>query len=315
MNSKIMISIAMATYNGEKYIKEQLDSIIEQTISEWELIICDDCSTDGTFTILEEYAEKNSRIKIYRNEKNLGFKKNFEKAISLCSGEYIALSDQDDIWLPEHLEVLVKNIKGKSASSGNAIMTDGNGCDLGFLLSDGDRYYYDGDDCEKIFRIMCGGNPFFGAISLYNAEKCIKFALPIPDRCVYHDLWFSLVACCLDGMNYTFEPLLKHRIHGKNESGTHHITLFKQIRAFFSFDYKKLSLGRIELCNALIERFPSMPEHQKKTVEYVRQFYTNRLSGRRLKAIYFMYKHYKRMYATKNYKQFLVRSIKILIAG
>ena len=93
-----LVSIAMATYNGEKYLKEQLDSIYAQTYKDIEVIVCDDCSSDKTVEILDEYKEKYG-LKYYINEKNLGFKKNFEKAISLCSGDFIALADQDDIWI------------------------------------------------------------------------------------------------------------------------------------------------------------------------------------------------------------------------
>lgn len=127
MSAAKMISIAMATYNGEKYLREQLDSILAQTVQDFELIVCDDCSTDLTMQILNEYAERDSRIKVFENEENLGFKKNFEKVIGLCSGNYIALSDQDDIWLPEHLEVLYKNIGEKSTSWGNSLLIDSNG--------------------------------------------------------------------------------------------------------------------------------------------------------------------------------------------
>ena len=88
-----MISVAMATYNGERYLPVQLDSILNQTIQDFEIVICDDCSRDNTRKILEDYAKLDSRIKVYLNETNLGFKKNFEKAISLCSGDYVALSD------------------------------------------------------------------------------------------------------------------------------------------------------------------------------------------------------------------------------
>ena len=104
------VSIALATYNGEKYLREQLDSILSQSIQDFELVACDDCSTDSTLKILNEYAEKDFRVKVFTNEKNLGFKKNFEKAIFLCSGDYIALSDQDDIWTENHLQVLLENI-------------------------------------------------------------------------------------------------------------------------------------------------------------------------------------------------------------
>ena len=81
-----MISIALASYNGSKYIREQIDSILAQTYQDFELIVCDDCSTDDTWQVLQEYAEKDNRIKIFENETNIGFKKNFEKAISLCKG-------------------------------------------------------------------------------------------------------------------------------------------------------------------------------------------------------------------------------------
>ena len=77
-----MISIAMTTYNGNRYIKEQINSILSQSLESWELIICDDCSSDSTWKILTEYSKSDERIKIFRNKRNLGFKKNFEKAIS-----------------------------------------------------------------------------------------------------------------------------------------------------------------------------------------------------------------------------------------
>lgn len=96
----------MATYNGEKYIREQIDSILTQSVQDFEIVVCDDCSSDSTVKILREYEKKDSRIKIFVNEKNLGFLKNFEKAVSLCSGEKIAFSDQDDIWTKDHLDVL-----------------------------------------------------------------------------------------------------------------------------------------------------------------------------------------------------------------
>ena len=97
------ISIAMATFNGEKYLREQLDSIYSQTLLPYEIVAADDCSTDRTTEILEEYRIKKG-LKYLVNEHNIGVVKNFEKAISLCQGDYVALSDQDDIWFPEKLE-------------------------------------------------------------------------------------------------------------------------------------------------------------------------------------------------------------------
>ena len=110
----------MATYNGEKYLREKIDSILSKTIQNYELIVCDDCSTDTTWNILLDYQVQDKRIKCYRNEKNLGFKKNFEKAIRLCTGEYIALSDQDDIWTEDHLQVLYEGIGENDLVGANA---------------------------------------------------------------------------------------------------------------------------------------------------------------------------------------------------
>ena len=108
-----MISIAMATYNGAEFVAEQIESILMQTYTDFELIISDDCSKDNTVEILNQFASKDKRIKVIVNEKNLGFKKNFEKIISLCKGDYIAFCDQDDIWTLDHLEILLNEIKDK----------------------------------------------------------------------------------------------------------------------------------------------------------------------------------------------------------
>src|SRR3989339_673267 len=93
------ISIAMCTYNGEKYIEQQLNSFLTQTILPNELVICDDCSKDKTIEILQEFSKKAKfPVRIYLNEKNLGSTKNFEKAIGLSKGDIIFCSDQDDVW-------------------------------------------------------------------------------------------------------------------------------------------------------------------------------------------------------------------------
>jgi glycosyltransferase involved in cell wall biosynthesis len=95
----VNISVAICTYNGEKFLKQQLDSILLQTVCVNEIIICDDISTDSTIEILEAYQNKYpSLIKIFRNEKTLMTVKNFEKAITLTTGDIIFLADQDDIW-------------------------------------------------------------------------------------------------------------------------------------------------------------------------------------------------------------------------
>ena len=104
-----MISLVIPTYNGEKYLREQLDSIYRQTLVPDEVIAVDDRSKDGTVDILKEYADRYG-LKYFVNEQNLGYNKNFAKGISLASGDYICLCDQDDVWMPEKVETLHKKL-------------------------------------------------------------------------------------------------------------------------------------------------------------------------------------------------------------
>lgn len=107
--TRLKISIAMCTYNGERFLREQLDSIAAQTRLPDEVVVCDDGSTDDTMAILETWAkEAPFEVRIYQNEKNLGYAKNFEKAISLCVNDIIFISDQDDYWMPDKMEVCVQ---------------------------------------------------------------------------------------------------------------------------------------------------------------------------------------------------------------
>ena len=107
---KKTVSVVMCTYNGERFLREQMDSILAQTYPIHEIIISDDCSTDGTIDILREYAAKHTFIKIHQNARNIGFNSNFYHAFNRATGEYIAISDQDDIWFPQKIEEQVKQI-------------------------------------------------------------------------------------------------------------------------------------------------------------------------------------------------------------
>jgi glycosyltransferase involved in cell wall biosynthesis len=197
-----MISIALASYNGSKYIREQLDSILAQTYQDFELIISDDCSTDGTWQILEEYASKDNRIRIFENETNLGFKNNFEKAISLCNGEYIALSDQDDIWCQNHLELLLNKIGDKMIACGDALLVNADGISMGFTLSWQEAFdYVPDDDLQKAYSIMYFRSPLQGASMLIKKEF-LEIALPIPEQMEYHDAWFTYLGCFYGGINF-----------------------------------------------------------------------------------------------------------------
>jgi rhamnosyltransferase len=227
----IFISIAMTTHNGEKFLKKQLDSILSQSHENFELIVSDDCSTDSTLSILQSYARRDSRIKIYRNDKCLGLIKNFEKAISLCSADYIALSDQDDIWDSDKLKVQISAIlEVERKNPGIPVMVHS---DLTTIDKDdrtigssymGRKGYVLKND--KDLAHILGPNGVMGNTMMFN-RKLLEHAMPFPRYLAVHDYWLALINE-LSGKRVTLRlPLVKYRIHGNNSSN-HSFRLFKK---------------------------------------------------------------------------------------
>lgn len=112
-NTAPTVSVVMCTYNGEKFVSEQLDSILAQTCHIDEIIVQDDCSTDNTVDIVRRYAQRHSIVKLFVNERNLGFNDNFHHALSRATCDYVAISDQDDIWYAQKLERQMQAIGDK----------------------------------------------------------------------------------------------------------------------------------------------------------------------------------------------------------
>jgi len=209
-----MISVALTTYNGEKFLREQLDSIYAQSYKNIEVIVCDDCSSDSTVGILEEYRSKFG-LKYYINEKNLGFVKNFEKAISLCTGDFIALSDQDDIWVVAKLETLINQIGESDLIFADAVMID----DDEEIITDSFMkanllYYSKSDQFERLLY----RNFVQGASMLFRTELRERI-LPFPEEIPYHDWWIALTAASGSEIKYEEKALIKYRIHVSNNSG------------------------------------------------------------------------------------------------
>lgn len=209
-----MISVALATYNGERYLRQQIDSVLNQSIQDIELIIGDDNSVDGTFGILEEYARKDDRIKIFKNAVNLGFKKNFENIIRKCQGEYIALCDQDDIWFCEHLEMLYKAMEPEAQIvCGRPIFVDENNIELPRKK---DYFYMYTPPCSSIniARYIFLNKSAYQGASMLIRKSFFDKALPIPIKAHYHDSWFAILSCFTGGMVYVNKPTMRYRRYG-----------------------------------------------------------------------------------------------------
>ena len=208
-----LISVAMATYNGQLYLEEQLDSIVLQTYPNIELVINDDGSSDGTVSILERYRQQYSFIRIFVNEQNQGITKTFEKAVRQCKGEYIALSDQDDVWEKNKIQILYSNIGTADAIYANSLLVNDKGQSLGKKFSElmNLRSYYSG--APFFF-----GNCVPGHAMLLRSEFIFSI-LPFPDKMLF-DRWISFCAASSNGIKYVDEVLVKYRQHSNNAVGT-----------------------------------------------------------------------------------------------
>jgi glycosyltransferase involved in cell wall biosynthesis len=208
-----LISIAMTTFNGETYLQAQLDSILSQTYQTFELIICDDFSMDTTWIILSEYALRDHRIKLFQNQENIGFVKNFEKALRLCEGEYIALADQDDIWEPKKLSILMSEINNALLIHSDAYLIDANNTIFASSYTSYSNKTIRSDFIKYLF-----GNNVTGCTTLFR-RKLLEYALPIPECIKLHDWWLALNASNHGAIHYYPKPLIRYRQHANNEIG------------------------------------------------------------------------------------------------
>lgn len=267
MSENELISIAMTTYNGEKYLREQLDSIFNQTYKNIEVIVTDDCSTDTTVRILEEYSKKYN-LKYYINEENLGFIKNFEKAISLCNGEYIALSDQDDIWLPEKIQTLYDEIEDNLLIASNARLINENNV----LIKESYRDYNYTLHSRKDFKhIMLFTNCIQGSTAFFRKDL-IKKAMPFPDN-VFHDWWLGYCAANEDRLKYINKSLIDYRIHRYNTSELQFKSVLKKTAALFFNKkvrniYKKDCLQKMGIMEAILNNLQT-DSRTKKLVQEI----------------------------------------------
>jgi len=202
-----LVSIALCTYNGERYIKEQIDTILAQTYQNFELIIVDDLSTDNTPAILNAYCQ-DSRVKVHYNPSNLGVIKNFEKAISLCKGAYISLSDQDDIWDINKLKVMLSKI-GDNTLLYHDSQVFSEFMEMNFTISERLNFVRGKSALGLVFRNCISGHAI-----LFKAEL-IPFLTSTPER-IPHDQWIAYIAATVGKIDYIKDVLVRYRQHQSN---------------------------------------------------------------------------------------------------
>lgn len=219
-------SVAMCTHNGVRFIEEQLESIASQTLLPEELIVCDDASADETVRVVERFAsEVPFSVRIFLNETRLGSIKNFERAISLCESDLIALCDQDDVWLPGKLERLQAEFAsapdvGLIFSDAELIDENSRGSGLRLWESLGFDYAnYRQLSPLHAFRELLSGATVTGATTAFRSYFR-GLVLPIPeDLTLIHDAWLALLIGAVGSILPIPEPLVKYRKHGAQQIG------------------------------------------------------------------------------------------------
>lgn len=252
-----LISIAMATYNGAKYLEEQLDSIYAQSYKKFEVIVVDDVSTDDTVLILEKYKQKYG-LKYFVNDKNMGVTKNFEKAILKCDGEYIALVDQDDIWLPNKLVVLYNNIGNYSLIYSNAGIVNEKNERQNKTTKEIYPLYGLDSQTKDIYNYIVLNSFILGCTTMFKRE-ILSDLFPIYQSGRNHDWWLTMCAYQKNGIKYIDEVLIYYRHHDNNYSRKgKKISFLEKIFDFYSVervtDRKVKILEQCKIIDYLIKR-------------------------------------------------------------
>lgn len=229
------VSVAMAAYNGEKYISAQIESILFCLSAGDELVVSDDGSTDKTAEIVKTYAAKDPRVKLLQGPQS-GVVRNFENAISACTGDVIFLSDQDDLWHKDKVEKVLPLLKENTLVCHNAAIYDN-----ATGQTDGTVQDKIGQNATVFKNLV--KNSFMGCCMAFKREL-LNYAMPFPDKELIHihDWWLGLLAIKYGKVAFISECLIDYRIHDSNTLGFNKTT--------FGFKVKK----RVNMLNTYRKR-------------------------------------------------------------
>ena len=210
------VSVCMATYNGVRFLREQVESILAELEPADELIVVDDCSSDGTVAMLRGFDDR--RIVIHPNPRNVGPPASFSRAMALAVGDVILLADQDDTWIPGRVNALLDALEDPAASlvSSNSEYVNGDGEPIPFLLPplrSGDSRRH----VTNIARIFRGTSSYCGCAMAFRSTFR-QLILPVPAYVEAHDLWIAMVANFAGANRHLERVTLRRRIHGSNAS-------------------------------------------------------------------------------------------------
>ncbi|MBS1509644.1 MAG: glycosyltransferase family 2 protein [Bacteroidetes bacterium] len=283
-NAASLVSVAMATYNGERFIARQLESIINQTHTNIEIVITDDASADNTVAIIKNYQQQYPFIKLFVNPVNSGVTKTFEHSFRQCTGAFIAISDQDDIWELNKIEILLQQLGNEDAIYSNSALIDHNGASLHkeFKSLMNLQSYYDGAP-------FLMGNCVPGHTILMRADF-LKNILPLPAEVMF-DRWISFCAAANNGIKYVDMPLVQYRQHDNNTVGVGKSKNRKQRKT--KAQQFEIKLGELKA----LEQAPVSNTHTQQVLKEMLALFHRKLS---LKRSIFFFKNIDTLLVIKN---------------
>jgi len=293
------ISVCMATYNGEQFVKEQIESILNQTHKPDEIIISDDASRDKTQEILIEYQKRYpDLIKVILNKDNVGFVKNFERALLASSGDLVALSDQDDVWLPEKLQeeysILEKN-SNVGLTFSDLKIVDENLNEIEKSMWKFYKWQLNGYiKGAKFFESILKSNRVTGCTIMIR-RQILNDLIPFDSRIYFHDYWLALGASLLSDVFAINKQLVLYRQHSNNQIGV-------ELKKEMTYNQYMIKLQKEK--DVLYIRYL----FYESLFEFAKQYSKNDSLTSRIKSIYKFHRERFKLYSSQN---FFTRIMKI----
>lgn len=288
-----LVSIVLATHNGERFLVEQMDSLISQTYPSLEIIIVDDASTDNTVSIIRSYASRYDFIQFHINDSTIGHIRNFEKGMRLATGEYIALCDHDDIWMPNKIERLMSIIGNSDLAYCDSELIDDAGNSMQRKLSDIKNLQ--GYNSCLPYSI---GNSVSGHSCLFH-RRLLQRALPLNES-VIHDWWLAFIGTLETEIKYTDEVLVQYRQHDKNLVGA--VNQKGRIKSKSS-NREQVAHIRSRVM-AFYHNCPATRNEEKEVLKKMAESYQSFSLPNNFKRMQLFFKHRDRLLAIKKRSEF-----------
>lgn len=232
------VSVALCTHQGERYVEQQLRSILAQTHPVDEIVVGDDASTDATLAIVERIAsEVDVPIVVVRHDPPLGVAANFADAIERTTGDVVALSDQDDVWHRDRIGTLLRALDGVDLVHSDARLVDGEGRPTGATLLDSlEASAWERERLERgqALDVLVRRNLVTGATVLVRRAAAVA-ALPVPEGWI-HDEWIAMACALGGGVRLVPETTIDYRQHGANQIGVRRLSLPQKVRRLLEAD-------------------------------------------------------------------------------